>query len=99
MDPATEKGYDVDVDNELGLITLRRAKDRAEEPLPRALIPGTPFRTYVQRDAVLRFAQAQERYPALVEILERRPPRTTSSSKGRRAPERRRSVRGWRSNG
>jgi len=28
----------------------------------------------VQRDAVLRFAQAQERYPALVEILERRPP-------------------------
>ena len=29
----------------------------------------------MQRDAVLRFAQAQERYPALVEILERRPPR------------------------
>ncbi|HKD33945.1 MAG TPA: TM0106 family RecB-like putative nuclease, partial [Gaiellaceae bacterium] len=73
-DPATGKGYDVDVDNERGLITLRRAKSRAEEPLPRALIPGTPFRTYVQRDAVLRFAKAQGRYPALREILERRPP-------------------------
>ena len=29
----------------------------------------------MQRDAVLRFAQTQARYPALVEILERRPPR------------------------
>jgi uncharacterized protein len=29
----------------------------------------------VQRDAVLRFAKGQSRYPALVEILERRPPR------------------------
>ncbi|HYY32336.1 MAG TPA: hypothetical protein VE693_01960, partial [Gaiellaceae bacterium] len=37
-------------------------------------MPGQPFRTYVQRDAVLRFAQAQKRYPALVEILERQPP-------------------------
>jgi predicted RecB family nuclease len=75
-DPATGKGYDVDVDNERGLITLRRAKSRADESLPRALIPGTPFRTYVQRDAVLRFAKARERYPGLVEILERRPPQS-----------------------
>ncbi|WP_410965822.1 hypothetical protein, partial [Salmonella sp. SAL4438] len=31
--------------------------------------------TWVQRDAVLRFAQAQAEYPALGEILARRPPR------------------------
>jgi uncharacterized protein len=43
--------------------------------LPRALIPPRPLPTWVQRDAVLRFAQARDRYPALVELLERRPPR------------------------
>jgi uncharacterized protein len=74
-DPATGKSYDVAVDDEHGLITLRRAKRRAEEPLPRALIPPEPLPTWVQRDAVLRFAKERERYPALVEILERRPPR------------------------
>ena len=74
-DPVAEKTYDVVVDDERGLVTLRRAKRRADEPLPRALIPPTPLPTWVQRDAVLRFAIGQEHYPALVEILERRPPR------------------------
>ena len=74
-DPVAEKTYDVVVDDERGLVTLRRAKRRADEPLPRALIPPTPLPTWMQRDAVLRFAIGQEHYPALVEILERRPPR------------------------
>jgi len=75
VDPATERGYSVRVDDEAGTVTLRRAARAADEPLPRALIPTTPLPTWVQRDAVLRFAQAQDEYPALVEILERRPPR------------------------
>jgi uncharacterized protein len=74
VDPATEKTCNVTVDDELGLVRLRRGRRRAEEPLPAALIPPQPLGTYVQRDAVLRFAKAQPSYPASVEILERRPP-------------------------
>jgi predicted RecB family nuclease len=75
VDPATERGYTAAVDNERGTVTLRRSVKLADEPLPRALIPPTPLPTWVQRDAVLRFAKARDEYPALVEILERRPPR------------------------
>jgi predicted RecB family nuclease len=75
VDPATERLYQVKVDDERGCVTLRRSVELKDEPLPAALIPGKPLPTWVQRDAVLRFAQAQERYPALVEILERQAPR------------------------
>jgi predicted RecB family nuclease len=75
VDPATEKGYTVRVDDERGTLTLRRAIALADEPLPRALIPPEPLPTWTQRDAVLRFAKSPEAYPALVEVLERRPPR------------------------
>jgi RNase_H superfamily/AAA domain len=75
VDPATEKRCNITVDDELGLVRLRRGKKRVDEPLPAALIPPEPLGTYVQRDAVLRFAKAQLSYPASVEILERRPPR------------------------
>jgi predicted RecB family nuclease len=74
VDPATQKNYDVKIDDELGLVTLRRGVKRADEPLPKALIPTEPLPTWVQRDAVLRFAKDPGRYPALFEILERRPP-------------------------
>ncbi len=74
-DPATGKSYNVTVDDERGILTFRRAVNRAEEPLPRALIPPSPLHTPEQQAAILRFAKAQEGYPALVEILERRPPR------------------------
>jgi predicted RecB family nuclease len=77
VDPATQKRHNVRVDDGLGVVTLRRASNREDEALPEALIPPEPLGTYVQRDAVLRFAQAQERYPALVEILERRAPRAS----------------------
>jgi hypothetical protein len=75
VDPRTERQYAVAVDDALGQVTLRRGLALQDEPLPSALIPPTPLPTWVQRDAVFRFAQGQERYPALVEILERRAPR------------------------
>jgi uncharacterized protein len=75
VDPATEKTYDVRVDDGSGLVTLRRGKARAEEPLPAALIPGQPIPDWEHRNAVQRFVQSYldgERGGALVEILERR---------------------------
>jgi uncharacterized protein len=76
VDPAIKREYKgVRVDDEHGTVTLRRGLALADEPLPRALIPPEPLPTWVQRDAVLRFAQRAEEFPALVEILERRPPR------------------------
>nr|MBA3375217.1 TM0106 family RecB-like putative nuclease [Actinomycetota bacterium] len=79
VDPATEKTYHVRVDDERGLITLRRSRKRAEEPLPAALIPTQPLSDWRQRDAVARFAESfladDGRYEALTEVLERRPPR------------------------
>jgi RNase_H superfamily/AAA domain len=71
VDPATQRGYEVRVDDELGLVTFKRGLSSKEEPLPKAFIPATPLYTGVQRDAVLRFAKDPARYPALVEILER----------------------------
>jgi predicted RecB family nuclease len=75
IDPATEKRYSVRVDDEQGTVTFRRGVALAGEPLPKALIPPEPFPTWTQRDAVLRFAKSTESYSALIEILERRPPR------------------------
>ena len=74
VDPATERRFDVRVDDELGLVTFKRGLASEDEPLPKAFIPASPLHTGVQRDAVLRFAKDPERYPALVEILERRRP-------------------------
>jgi predicted RecB family nuclease len=75
VDPATERRYSVKVDDEHGIVTLRRGVKLADEPLPRALIPPDPLPTWVQRDAVLRFARNPSAYRALVDILERRLPR------------------------
>jgi uncharacterized protein len=75
VDPASERGYSVRVDDEEGTVTFRRAVALADEPLPKALIPPEPLPTWTQRDAVLRFAKSMASYAALVEILERRPPR------------------------
>jgi predicted RecB family nuclease len=74
-DPATGKSYDVTVDDEHGTVTFCRAVARAEEPLPRALIPPPPLVAGVQRRALFRLAKEPERYPMLAEVLERRPPR------------------------
>jgi predicted RecB family nuclease len=74
VDPVIERGYSVVVNDEQGTVTLKRGKKLADEPLPQALIPPQPLPTWGQRDAILRFAKNQAGYPALVEILERRPP-------------------------
>jgi predicted RecB family nuclease len=74
VDPVTERSYSVVVHDERGTVTLKRGKRQADEPLPRALIPPEPLPTWVQRDAILRFAKSPAGYPALVEILERRRP-------------------------
>ncbi len=75
VDPASERACGVRVDDERGIVTLRRGVKLKDEPLPAALIPPEPLPTWVQRDAVLRFATNQEAYPALVELLGRRAPR------------------------
>jgi predicted RecB family nuclease len=75
VDPETEKSYKVKVDDEHGVVTLRRGVKRAEEPLPRALIPPQPLVALVQRGAVHRFAKKPYASPAVVDVLDRRPPR------------------------
>jgi predicted RecB family nuclease len=75
VDPATEQEYIVSVSDEQGTVTLRRGRAKRDESLPRALIPPQPLPTWIQRDAVLRFARNRDAYPALVDVLERRPPR------------------------
>jgi len=77
VDPATEKTYSVVADDERGLVTLRRGKARAEEPLPRALIPIPPIHDKEQRNALARLARAYldgTANPAVVAVLERRLP-------------------------
>ena len=79
VDPATEKTYTVTVDDEHGLLTLRRSKDRADEPLPRALIPGQPIHDKEQREALSRLARAyldgERGSLRSAAVLERRLPR------------------------
>jgi predicted RecB family nuclease len=75
VDPRTERAYEVQVDDEHGTLQLRWGREQAEEALPTALIPPKPLYANAQRAALLRFAENRERYPAAVEILERRPPR------------------------
>jgi len=91
VDPATEKGVNVErVDDAAGVLEIRRATVRAEEPLPRALIPGTPYDTRLQRAALRRLANdvlergldAGGRYAALRAIVKRQLPRTDAREHG-----------------
>ena len=91
VDPATEKTITVErVDDAAGIIEICRATARAEEPLPRALIPGTPYTTPEQRKALQRLGtdvaargiDASGSYSAARDILQRRPPRTSAISPG-----------------
>ena len=77
IDPATGKGVNVcSVDDAERLVVIRRAKDRADEPLPRALTPGGPIDTRAQRGALLRLATAvrdrSDRFRALQDVLAQR---------------------------
>jgi uncharacterized protein len=78
VDPATQKAYDVTVDDEQGVVLLRRDRARAGEPLPRALIPPRPFSDWDQQDAVARVARSylagDGRYSHLEQVLRRELP-------------------------
>jgi predicted RecB family nuclease len=79
FDPDTRARFRLRIDDDEGVVTLLRGTAREEEPLPRGLTPGGPYRDEVKREALLRFARAYNagdlgRYPALTALLERRPP-------------------------
>jgi predicted RecB family nuclease len=90
-DPASERGVTVEsIDNGTGTLRISRGTKRSGEPLPRALIPGGPYDTRVQRAALRRLAgdiverglDAQSRYGALREILRREVPSTAARERG-----------------
>ena len=78
------------IDNVAGTLRITRAAKRSGEPLPRALIPGGPYDTRVQRAALRRLAEdivargldAPGRYGALRQILRRELPLTSACSRG-----------------
>ena len=79
FDPRTRASFRVRVDDDNGIVTVLRGVNRVEEPLPEGLTPGAPIPNWVIREALLRFARAyadgnEAAYPALVALLERRPP-------------------------
>jgi uncharacterized protein len=90
-DPETERGVEVvEIDDARGILRIRRAQNRAEEPLPTGLIPAGPYRTLEQRAALRRLARAivasgidgPGDFRALRGILARRPPRIAGLSTG-----------------
>ena len=79
FDPETRAGFRARVDDDNGVVTILRGKKRVDEPLPRGLTPGQPIEDWVKRRALMRFARAyadgdETAYPALVALLEQRPP-------------------------
>jgi predicted RecB family nuclease len=97
VDPASQKVVQVEsIDNAAGTLRIARAAKRSGEPLPRALIPGGPYNTRVQRAALRRLAEdivargldaedghsAGARYGALRQILRRALPFTSACARG-----------------
>jgi hypothetical protein len=76
-DPATREsaGEVLEVDREERRLVLKRGPKLEEAPLPQALIPGGPYWTGAQRDALARLGRSllagDRRYPALESILRR----------------------------
>ncbi|MDX6437579.1 MAG: hypothetical protein QOF45_162 [Gaiellaceae bacterium] len=79
IDPATGEGAGeiLELDREGRRLTLKRGPKLAEVPLPEALIPGNPYLTKDQEDALMRLGRSllagDRRYPALESILRREP--------------------------
>ena len=79
--PFDEEGRDagtiVELDREARTLALRRGPSRAEQPLPQALIPGRPYDTDAQEDALERIGRSllagDGRYPAVESVLRRTP--------------------------
>lgn len=80
VDPATGKdtGAIEQLDDVQGTLTLRLTKKAGELPPPRALVPGGPYDTTCQQEALLRLGRSllagDRRYPHLEGILRREPP-------------------------
>jgi len=89
-DPATGRsaGEILEIDDATGRLRLQRGPSLAATPLPRALIPGGPYRDQHQRDAVLRVSKSvlagDGGYPALRAILGREHPRVRGRAPGER---------------
>ena len=79
VDPATRHvaGEIIELDREQRRLVLKRGPSLADVPLPRALIPGRPFDTPCQEDALQRIGSSllagDGRYPAIESILRRTP--------------------------
>jgi uncharacterized protein len=79
FDPATGRspGEILAVDREARTIVVKRGPRFDDVPLPRALIPGAPYNTRAQEEALERFGRSllagDGRYPALESILGREP--------------------------
>jgi uncharacterized protein len=80
IDPATGKaaGAVEQLDDVHGTLRLRLTKKAEELPFPRALIPGGPYDTTCQQEALLRLARSlvagDGRYRAVEGVLHREPP-------------------------
>jgi uncharacterized protein len=79
FDPATRRspGTITDVDRDARTLVLKRGPKFKEVPLPTAIIPGRPYDTDAQEEALERFARSvlarDHRYPALESVLHRVP--------------------------
>ena len=88
IDPATrdDAGIIEAVDDQAGIVTLRRGPSLASVPLPAALIPGRPYGTPEQQAALARFGASvlasDGRHRALEDIVARARPRLTGGFTG-----------------
>src|SRR5262249_11056149 len=77
FDPQTRRsaGEILELDREQRRLVLRRGPSLKDVPLPRALIPGRPYDTDDQEDALMRLGRSllsgDHRYPALESVLRR----------------------------
>lgn len=66
------------IDNSTGVVKLKRGKQFADRRLPTSLVPGGPYKTEAQQQALRRLGAsvlaADGRYPHLERILRREPP-------------------------
>ena len=87
FDRATNQSVTVcAVDDARGIVTIRRQRSRLGEPLPRALISGSPLPTHDQQRALQRLAVAvrddEPRFRALRDILAQAAPRIAGVAPG-----------------
>ena len=79
IDPATRRsaGEVTEVDRDARRLKLKRGRSFDDVPLPLALVPGRPYDTDDQEDALMRLGRSllegDHRYPALEWILRREP--------------------------